>query len=103
LRTCEAGSGLIEYSLLLAVVALALVGVLKVFRNTVGSLTNRTAVTVSQQTARGYGSGGTVSWTPSGTPAAQNPATPEPDRASAQPDSSSGAVRAAAAFRLAIP
>jgi Flp pilus assembly pilin Flp len=103
LRTCEAGSGLIEYGLLLAVVALALVGVLKVFRNTVGSLTNRTAVTVSQQTARGYGSGGTVSWTPSGSPAAHNPETPDPDSASAEPDSSSAAGRAAAAFRLAFP
>ena len=71
LRTCEAGSGLVEYALLIAVVALGLVGVLRFFRNTTGGLTNRVSVSVSTQTGGGYGGGtggapyhvtATISW-----------------------------------------
>lgn len=96
LRTCEAGTGLVEYGLLIAAVALGLVGVLTLLRDSVGGLTNRTAISVSQA-AGGYGTGGTVGGPPSGRPAA-------PDSSSAEPDSSAAAGRAtAASFRLAIP
>ena len=105
LRTCEAGSAIVEYGILIAVVAVCLVGVLRVFRNAVGGLTNRTAVSVSTQTARGYGAGGGVGGAPGGGYAAYEPASPDPaDSSSAQPDSSSATGGAtAAAFRLALP
>jgi len=88
-RTCEAGAGAIEYALLIAVLAIGLMGILALFRNAVGGLTNRTTVGVSAQAAGGYGmrmaggggsSGGTVGL---------RPAPAEPDSSSAEPDSSS--------------
>lgn len=97
LRTCEAGDGLVEYGLLIAVVALGLVGVLGLFRNTVGGLANRTAVRVATQAGGGYGLG------PGEIPAAHRPATPDPDSASAEPDSSSAVGGAVAVFRFAKP
>lgn len=80
--SCETGSALTEYGLMIAVVALGLIGALAVFRNAVGDLTNRTAVTISDQSSSGYGSGGgagvaPMSWT--GVPAPG----PEPDSTAA--------------------
>ena len=57
-RSCETGSALTEYGLIIAAVALGLVAVLIGFRDAVGNLTNQTSVTISHQSGRGYGSGG---------------------------------------------
>lgn len=100
LRTCEAGSGLVEYALLVAVVALGLVGVLRLFRNSTGGVTNRVAVSVS--TAGGYGTRGPAG-APSAGPVAHGPATGDPDSSSAEPDSSSATPGAAAALLFRKP
>jgi Flp pilus assembly pilin Flp len=57
-RSCETGSALVEYGLIIAVVALGLFAVLVGFRDAVGNLTNQTSVTISKQSGGGYGSGG---------------------------------------------
>jgi Flp pilus assembly pilin Flp len=103
LRTCETGAGLVEYALLIAVVALGLVGVLRLLRNAAGGLTNRAAVGVSTQTGGKYGVAEPVGGAPSGRPAAHRPATPDPDSSSAQPDSLSAGGGATTAFRFGIP
>jgi Flp pilus assembly pilin Flp len=87
LRTCEAGAGTIEYALLIAVLALGLVGVLGVFRNTVGGMTNRTAVTVTKA-AGGYGRAGSVGVGRGGGSGAHKPAPAGTDSSAAQPDGS---------------
>ena len=96
-RTCEAGAGAVEYALLIAVVALGLVGMLTIFRNSVGDLTNRTAVSVSKKSSGGYGKGGGIGGGSRGGPVAYKPAADEPDSSSAQPDSSSATAGATAA------
>jgi Flp pilus assembly pilin Flp len=103
LRTCESGSAIVEYGLLIAVIALALVGVLKLFRNSVGELTNRTAVSVSKQTGSGYGTGGTGGGGSSGNHATNGPATPEPDSSSTEPESPPATGGATTAIRFGIP
>jgi Flp pilus assembly pilin Flp len=87
-RTCEAGAGVVEYALLIAVIAIGLVGVLTIFRNAVGDLTNRTAESVSTQTAGGYGRA-TGGGGPSGGAVVHRPAAAQPDSPSAEPDSPS--------------
>ncbi len=57
-RSCETGSALIEYGLLIAVVALGLLAVLVGFRDAVGNLTHQTSVTITQKSGGGYGRGG---------------------------------------------
>ena len=104
IRTCETGAGLVEYGLLLAVVALGLVAALRLFRTSVGGLTNRAVISVSAQTGGSYGLGGSGGEAPSEEHAAHKPPTPDPDSSSAEeddPDDASGAT--AASFRLAIP
>ena len=49
------GSALTEYGLIVAAVGLGLVAVLVGFRNSVGNVTHRTSVTISQQSGGGYG------------------------------------------------
>lgn len=102
LRTCEAGSGLVEYALLIAVIALGLVGVLRLFRNSTGGVTNRVAGSIATQTAASYGSRGTAG-APSAGPVAHRPGTSDPDSSSAEPDSSSATGGATAALRFTIP
>ncbi len=99
LRTCEAGSGLVEYALLIALVALGLVGVLRLFRNAAGGLTNQVAVDVSTKTVGGYGGGGGTGGGPSGSPVAYRPASPDPEDPSTEPDSSA-ATGGATALRF---
>lgn len=88
LRTCEAGAGTVEYALLIAVLGLGLVGVLAIFRNAVGGITNRAAVGVSTQTAGGYGKGAVGGGGSSGGMVLLRPAADEPDSSSTEPDSS---------------
>jgi Flp pilus assembly pilin Flp len=57
-RSCEAGSALTEYGLIIAAVALGLFAVLVGFRDSVGNLTHQTSVTISKQSGGGYGRGG---------------------------------------------
>lgn len=90
LRTCEAGAGAVEYALLIAVLAIGLAAVLGIFRNAVGNLTNRTAVSVSTHAAGGYGKGAAVGGGPSGGTIAHRLPNADPDSASAEPDSLSG-------------
>lgn len=84
----ESGSALVEYGLIIAVVALGLIAVLSHFRNAVGNLTNRTAVSVSRQSSQGYGSGGSDG----GLQVVGGPVDPPPEN----PDSGSADSTAAA-------
>ena len=76
--SCDSGSAVTEYGLVIAVVALGLTAVLTGFRNAVGDLTNRTSVTIADQSGRGYGTG-RGPWTPpvSATPVPKAPADPD--------------------------
>ncbi|HEY7612532.1 MAG TPA: hypothetical protein VH764_06045 [Gemmatimonadales bacterium] len=58
LRSCETGSALTEYTLMIAVLVLGLVAALGVFRNSVGDMTNKTSGTITRQSGHHYGSGG---------------------------------------------
>jgi Flp pilus assembly pilin Flp len=78
-RSCETGSALTEYTLMIAVLVLGLVAALGVFRNSVGNMTNRTSGTISRQSSQHYGSGGGAG--PRGgavTPADPDPTEPDP-------------------------
>lgn len=76
--SCETGSALTEYGLVIALVALGLTAVLAGFRNAVGDLTNRTSTTIAQQASPGYGSGGGVGVPPvSATPVHKAPTEPD--------------------------
>jgi Flp pilus assembly pilin Flp len=104
LRTCEAGAGVVEYALLIGVLAIGLVGILGIFRNTVGGLTNHAAVSVSTQAGGSYGSGTAVGAGSGGGTVAHQPAPASPDSSSAEPDSSSAAGgTTAAAMGFAVP
>lgn len=81
-RSCETGSALTEYGLILAVLVLGLLAVLTGFRDAVGNLTNHTAVTIADRAGSGYGSSGGASPPPTG--ARPVPVTPT------DPDSSGG-------------
>lgn len=78
-RSCETGSALTEYGLLIAVVALGLIALLAGFRNAVGDLTNRTSVSITKKSSRGFGyhSGGVRPI--GGKPAPDAPAESEPE------------------------
>jgi Flp pilus assembly pilin Flp len=79
LRSCETGSALTEYGLLIAVVALGLIALLAGFRNAVGDLTNRTSVTITKQSSRGFRYHGGGVRPIGGKPAPDAPAEPEPE------------------------
>ena len=81
LRSCETGSALTEYALMIALVGLGLVAALGVFRNAVGGVTTRASGTISRQSGHAYGSHG------GGTP--RGVIIPV-EAAPAQPDSSGG-------------
>jgi Flp pilus assembly pilin Flp len=103
-RICEAGAGAVEYALLLAVLAIGLMGVLAIFRNAVGGITNRTAISVSTHAAGGYGTSRSVGGGVIGGIVAHGPPATDPDSSSAEPDSSSAAGGSTAAtFDPAIP
>jgi len=76
--SCETGSALTEYGVIIAFVALGLTAMLTTFRNSVGDLANRTAVTISDQSSQGYGAGSDVGVPPpSITPVEADPAAPD--------------------------
>jgi Flp pilus assembly pilin Flp len=78
LWSAETGSALVEYGLIIAVLALSLIAVLTGFRSAVGDLTNRTSVTIARQSSQGYGAGGGVVAPPvSATPVPEEPAAPD--------------------------
>lgn len=85
---CERGAGLVEYGLLLGVLALALIGVLALYRDAVGDLTQRTASTVTRQSGRGYGSTAASIRTAS----ADEPSDPGPTGDPEPPDSAGAAA-----------
>jgi Flp pilus assembly pilin Flp len=87
LCACDSGAGTVEYALLIAFLALGLIGVLSLFRNTIGSALDRTAVTVSK-TAGGYGVRGTIGGGSGGGAIAHGPTTGDPDNPTPDPDSS---------------
>ena len=79
-RSCEAGSALTEYGLIVAAVALGLVALLTGFRNAVGNVTTRTSVAISDKSGRGFGHGGGGGVRPvGGQPAPETPPEPEPE------------------------
>lgn len=91
LATSEVGAGLIEYALLVAVLALGLAGMLTVFRNSVGTVTQKTAVTVAKQSGRGYRGPVVIPRRPvASAPAAGDPESSEPEF---DPDTISVAAR----------
>jgi Flp pilus assembly pilin Flp len=59
LRRGEAGQSLIEYAIVIALIAVGLIAVLSLLRSAAGGVLNGTAETVSRQSsAGGYGSSG---------------------------------------------
>ena len=91
LATSEVGAGLIEYALLVGVLALGLAGVLTIYRNSVGTITKKTAVTVAKQSGRGYRSPVVVPRHP--VASAPSAGEPEPGEPELDPDSISVAAR----------
>ena len=109
LRSCDSGTGLVEYGLLLAVLALGLVGVVTLLRNSVEGLTTSVSVAISEP-----GSGGqvppasTIPTRPHTKPTANLPEpagsdgdsetsedpSADPDSSTAEPDGSTVATRA---------
>jgi Flp pilus assembly pilin Flp len=91
LATSRVGAGLIEYALIVAVLALGLAGMLTIYRNSVGTLTKRTAVTVARQSGKGYGGPVIIPRRPVASAPAVEPEPSEP--AEIDPDSISVAAR----------
>ena len=94
-RSCEAGSALTEYALIIAAVALGLFAVLVGFRDAVGNLTNQTSVTISKHSGGGYGRGGGSVRPVGGEPSPEAPPAPE-DGDSSSSATGSGATAAGA-------
>jgi Flp pilus assembly pilin Flp len=79
-RSCEAGSALTEYGLIVAAVALGLIALLSGFRNAIGDVTTRTSVSISNKSNRGFGYGRSGGVRPvGGQPAPETPPEPEPE------------------------
>lgn len=87
LRACETGAGTVEYALLIAVIALGLLGILALFRNAVGDATDQAAMSVSKRAGGGYGVTVAASGARGGG-IAHGPKAGPPDSASTNPDSS---------------
>jgi Flp pilus assembly pilin Flp len=87
-RACEAGAGLVEYGLLLAMGALALIAALQLYTSAVAGLTSRATFTISKQSAGGYAHGpNSAGGGTAGSPSPAGPEDPEsPDSASAGDD-----------------
>lgn len=60
----EEGAGLAEYSVLIALVAICLMGILQVVRGAVGGSVNRTAAEISQRSMQSYGAAGSPGLSP---------------------------------------
>jgi Flp pilus assembly pilin Flp len=109
LRSCDSGTGLVEYGLLLAVLALGLVGVVTLLRKSVEGLTTSVSVAISQPGSVGYVPPTSTIPTRSHTKPTANMPVPadfdgdsdtsedpstDPDSSTAEPDSSTAATRA---------
>jgi Flp pilus assembly pilin Flp len=109
LRSCDSGTGLVEYGLLLAVLALGLVGVLTLLRKSVEGLTTSVSVAISQPGSGGHVPPASTVPTLSHTRPTANMPVPagsdgdsdnsedpsaDPDSSTAEPDSSIAATRA---------
>lgn len=101
-RACEAGAGSVEYAFLIAMLALGLLVGLQLYRSAVGGLTNRTAVTISRQSTRGYTGGASSGGArPVPAPRPAPPAEPEPqadEEGEAESDSTATATGGAIRF-----
>jgi Flp pilus assembly pilin Flp len=84
-RACEAGAGLVEYGLLLALGALALIAAMQLCTGAMAGLTSRATFTISKQSAGGYAPG--PNSTGGGTDGRPSPAGSEDGES---PDSASG-------------
>lgn len=97
LRACDAGAAVVEYSILIALVAVGLMGVLTLYGQAVGDLTSKTGVSISRQAGTGYAGAGGAGRAPIGMrPTVGDPGTPDPDSTSADPDSASTPAHASA-------
>lgn len=54
----ESGQGLVEYVLIIALVAIGLIAIMYVFRDAIGNIFNNIAATLKGQPANAYGAGG---------------------------------------------
>ena len=80
LRSCDSGTGLVEYALLLAGLALGFVGVVSLLRKSVEGLTTAVSVGISQPGSGGHVPPGSTILTRSHTkPTANMPVPAEPD------------------------
>ena len=96
-RACEAGAGLVEYGLLLALGALALIAAMRLCTSAMAGLTSRATVTISKQSAGGYAhgpnsaGGGTAGRpSPAGSGDGESPDSASGDDGPACPESGSG-------------
>ena len=76
-RSCQAGSALTEYGLIIAALVIGLIALLGVFRNAVGDVTTRTATSISHKSSRGFRYNGGGARPVGGQHAPETP--PEPD------------------------
>lgn len=53
----ESGQGLVEYVLIIALVAIGLIAIMLVFRNSIGNIFNRIAGTLNASPTNTYGAG----------------------------------------------
>lgn len=112
LRSCDSGTGLVEYGLLLGVLALGLAGAVTLLRKSVERLTTSVSVGITQQGSGGYVPPTTIVTRPPTGPTGPMPAPVEsdgdaddsedpstdPDSSATKPDSSTAASRASIWF-----
>ena len=79
-RSCQMGSALTEYGLIIAALVIGLIALLGAFRNAVGGVTTRTATSISShKSSRGFGYSGGGARPVGGQPAPETPPEPDPE------------------------
>jgi Flp pilus assembly pilin Flp len=86
LRDQDSGEGMAEYALLIALVAICLIGIIQVMRNAVGNSLETATTDVSQSAGTSYGSGAGLRVVPGPTGGGDGDADGDPE----PPDSTSG-------------